>query len=264
MGAPSDASPAWLPTPGTGFRSGSFGAYPVGMDDALPPNSSPTDLSTARRRGRVGERNRRRILGAAERVFARRGFRGARLDEIAAESRLPKANLLYYFKSKESLYRAVVTDILEVWLSALGEISVDDHPADALAGYIERKMALSRERPEASRVFAMEVITGAPVIREHLRGTLRAWVERQGAVFRTWQRRGLMADLPAEHVFFAIWALTQTYADFAPQVTAVLGVDHLTERHHREAVAAVTALVLNGLGVARPAAALPRAVERAG
>lgn len=229
------------------------------MSEASLPDSMPAGTPGARRRGRVGERNRRRILGAAERVFARRGFRGARLDEIAEESKLPKANLLYYFKTKESLYRAVVTDILEVWLSALGEISVDDHPAEALTGYIERKMALSRERPEASRVFAMEIITGAPVIREHLRGSLREWVERQGAVFRTWQRRGLMADLPAEHVFFAIWALTQTYADFAPQVTAVLGVERLTERHHRDAVAAVTTLVLGGLGVA-----LPRAVERAG
>lgn len=232
------------------------------MSEALPPSSEPAEIPPGRRRGRVGERNRRRILTAAERVFARRGFRGARLDEIAEESKLPKANLLYYFKTKESLYQAVVTDILEVWLSALGEISVDDDPAEALSGYVERKMALSRERPEASRVFAMEIITGAPVIREYLRGALRDWVDRQGTVFRTWQRRGMMADLPAEHVFFAIWALTQTYADFAPQVTAVLGVERLSDRDHRDAVETVTAIVLNGLGVAPPVRR--RAAERAG
>lgn len=215
-----------------------------------------TPSSPPQRRGRVGERNRRHILSAAERVFARRGFRGARLDEIAEEADLPKANLLYYFKSKEALYQSVVADILEVWLAALGEISVEDDPAEALAGYVERKMALSRERPEASRVFAMEIITGAPVIGGYLRGYLRDWVERQGAVFRTWQRRGLMADLPPQHVFFTIWAMTQTYADFAPQVTAVLGVDRLTDRDYRDAVATVTAIVLNGLAVpaARPAA----------
>lgn len=232
------------------------------MSTTLPPNSEPAEAPTSRRRGRVGERNRGRILAAAERVFAQRGFRGARLDEIAGEAKLPKANLLYYFCNKETLYRAVVTDILEVWLSALGEISVDDDPAEALAGYIERKMALSRERPEASRVFAMEVITGAPVIREYLRGSLRDWVARQDVVFRTWQRRGMMADLPTEHVFFAIWALTQTYADFQPQVTAVLGVERLSERDHRDAVETVTAIVLNGLGVAPPARRL--AAERAG
>src|SRR3546814_12689052 len=107
----------------------------------------------------------------------------------------------------------------------------------------------------------MEVITGASVIREHLRGYLRDWVDRQGAVFRTWQRRGMMAELPTEHVFFAIWALTQTYADFAPQVTAVLGVDRLSERDHLDAVETGPAIVLNGLRVTPPA---PRARQSGG
>jgi TetR/AcrR family transcriptional regulator len=79
-------------------------------------------------------------------------------------------------------------------------------------------------------------------------------VERQGTVFRTWQRRGMMADLPPEHVFFTIWAVTQTYADFAPQVTAVLGVDRLDDGEFRDAVETVTAIVLRGLGIPIPAA----------
>lgn len=230
------------------------------MTELLPPDAGDKPASSSRRRGRVGERNRRRILTAAERVFARRGYQGATLDEIAKESKLPKANLLYYFKSKEALYRAVITDILEVWLAALGEISVDDDPAEALTGYIERKMTLSRERPEASRVFAMEIVTGAPVIGDYLRGALRDWVDRQGAVFRVWQRRGMMADLSPEHVFFAIWAMTQTYADFSPQVTAVLGVERLEEADFHLAVGTVTAIVLRGLGVSRRPAARVAAV----
>ena len=224
------------------------------MSDAQGHASGALPESRIRRRGRVGERNRRQILAAAERVFARRGYPGARLDEIALESNLPKANLLYYFKSKEALYESVIGDILDLWLSALGEITVDDDPCEALTGYIERKMALSQERPEASRVFAMEIITGAPVVGGYLRGYLREWVERQGAVFRTWQRRGLMADLPPEHVFFTIWAMTQTYADFGAQVTAVLGVDRLDDRQFREAVETVSAIVLRGLGVRAPPA----------
>lgn len=233
----------------TGFRSRSIDAYSLGMTAVLPSDAGSGPASSSRRRGRVGERNRRRILGAAEKVFARAGYQGATLDEIARESALPKANLLYYFKSKEALYHAVITDILEVWLAALGEVSVDDDPAEALTGYIERKMYLSRERPDGSRVFAMEIITGAPVIGDYLRSTLRDWVERQGAVFRVWQRRGMMADLPPEHVFFAMWAMTQTYADFAPQVNAVLGVEDLEDTDFRVAVGTVTALVLRGLGV---------------
>ena len=63
------------------------------------------------------------ILKAAEKVFARQGLKGTRLFEIANEAGLPKANLLYYFHSKEDIYRAVCEDILETWLGALGEIS---------------------------------------------------------------------------------------------------------------------------------------------
>jgi len=224
-------------------------AYPAGMTE-IPMPETTARRAPPRRGGRVAARNREQILAAAERVFARRGFRGARLDEIAIEADLPKANLLYYFKTKEALYRAVITDILSVWNTALGEIRVDDDPVEALTAYVARKMALSRERPEASRVFAMEVISGAPVIGGVLRGELRALVRGQAEVLRAWQRRGAMADLPVFHVFFALWAVTQTYADFDAQVTAILGVDRLDDTGHREAVATVTAIVLRGLGVA--------------
>lgn len=201
--------------------------------------------------GGVGQRNRQRILAAAERVFARQGFRGARLAEIAEAAGVPKSNLLYYFRTKETLYRALIADILDTWLCALGEISADDDPAEALALYIRRKMVLSRSRPDASRVFATEVIAGAPVIGEYLRTDLRAWVARHGKVFRVWQRRGLMAPRAPEHVFFMIWAVTQTYADFDAQVKAVLGTDEVDERTFRVAVRTVTDTLLAGLGMSR-------------
>ena len=134
------------------------------------------------------------ILKAAEIVFARKGFNGSRLTEIAAAAGLPKANLLYYFRSKEGLYRAVCSDILETWLHALGDISADDKPDEALQSYIKAKMDLSRRRPDASKVFAMEIISGAPVMGDYLRQDLKDWVDQQAKVFKIWQSRGEMAE----------------------------------------------------------------------
>ena len=222
-----------------------------------PPNSISrcrgetgvtTSTSANGSRSRVRAQNRLRILGAAEKVFARQGFKGARLMEIALEADLPKANLLYYFRSKEEIYRAVCQDILETWLGALGDISAEDKPDDALRQYIEAKMNLSLKRPNASKVFAMEIIAGAPVIGNYLTHDLKDWVDKQARVFEIWQARGEMAKLPPRHVLFLIWAATQTYADFSTQISAVLGGEAISPNEYRNAVETVTEVILRGLG----------------
>ena len=189
------------------------------------------------------------ILKAAEKVFARQGLKGTRLLEIANEAGLPKANLLYYFQSKEDIYRAVCQDILETWLGALGEISADDSPKKAIEDYIKSKMDLSLSRPNASKVFALEIIAGAPVIGGYLEKDLKGWVDRQACVFKTWQSRGEMVSISPQHVFFMIWAVTQTYADFNTQVKAVLGVKEIGTVDYCTAVETVTEVLLNGLRV---------------
>ena len=187
------------------------------------------------------------ILNAAERVFARHGFAGSRLIEIADIAGLPKSNILYYFRSKEDIYSSLCQDILENWLGAIGDISEHSEPRDALKKYIEAKMELSRKRPFASKVFAMEIISGAPVIGEYLATELRSWVGNQAKIFRVWQERGQIIDVSPYHVFFVIWAVTQTYADFETQIKLVLGEEHVTSREHDRAVKAVTEIILYGL-----------------
>ena len=188
-----------------------------------------------------------RILKAAEKVFARQGLKGTRLLEIANEAGLPKANLLYYFQSKEDIYRAVCQDILGTWLGALGEISADDNPKKAIESYIKSKMDLSFSRPNASKVFALEIIAGAPVIGDYLKKDLKSWVDRQASVFKTWQSRGEMVSISPQHVFFMIWAVTQTYADFNTQITAVLGVKEVGAVDYSSAIETVTEVILTGL-----------------
>ena len=187
------------------------------------------------------------ILKAAEKVFARQGLKGTRLLEIANEAGLPKANLLYYFQSKEDIYRAVCQDILETWLGSLGEISPDDNPKKAIERYIQSKMNLSFKRPNASKVFALEIIAGAPIIGDYLEKDLKDWVDRQASVLKKWQSRGQMITISPQHIFFMIWAVTQTYADFNTQIKAVLGVEETSHVDHATAVETVTEVLLRGM-----------------
>lgn len=200
-------------------------------------------------KGGIRRSNEARILRAAERVFASAGFAGARMSEIAAEADLPKPNLHYYFESKRVLYRAVLDNILRLWLAETDAITREADPRDALESYIRAKMRFSRLYPDASRVFANEIIHGAPEIGVYLSTDLKDLVDRKSAVIRQWIAEGRMASVDPRHLFFAIWAITQTYADFAAQVHAVTGVAGLSDAQYASATEEIVALVLRGCGL---------------
>ncbi|MFY8150888.1 MAG: TetR family transcriptional regulator, partial [Hyphomicrobiales bacterium] len=73
----------------------------------------------ARSKTRIGAANIDKILDAALAAFARDGLRGARIEEIAGAAEMSKTNLLYYFRTKEQLYSAVLTRTLDIWLRPL-------------------------------------------------------------------------------------------------------------------------------------------------
>jgi TetR/AcrR family transcriptional regulator len=201
------------------------------------------------RKGRIRQANEAEILRAAESVFARKGFNGATMAEIAEAAGLPKANLHYYFRAKQEIYRAVLHNILTLWLAGTDHIERNAEPSQALARYVRDKMALTAQRPDASRVFANELLHGAHEIDTLLRNELRALVRAKAAVIEHWVAQGRMAPVDATHLFFTIWAATQTYADFAPQVCAVLGKRRLHKADLERATQHVVALILRGCGL---------------
>ena len=186
---------------------------------------------------------------AAEKVFARAGFGGATMAAIAEGSGLPKANLHYYFGSKDVLYRAVLARILNDWLVPTHGITRDAEPRAALEQYIRAKMDLSAQRPDGSKVFANELLHGAPVVKELLSTELRQLVLGKAAVVQGWIDAGRMAPVDAVHLFFTIWAATQTYADFDVQVSAVLGLESMGTKDFARATEHVVALILRGCGL---------------
>jgi TetR/AcrR family transcriptional regulator len=172
----------------------------------------------------IRQASRKHILAATEKVFARHGFEGATMAQLAAAAGLPKANLHYYFGTKEGLYRAVLEGILALWLEdAAAWIVPERYPADGLAGYVRAKMMHSRLRPDASRIFAGELLHGAPHIMLYLGIELRQRVAELARVIAGWSAEGLMDPINPIHLLFNIWAMTQTYADFDVQNRAVLG-----------------------------------------
>ena len=206
-------------------------------------------MSSPARKLDIREANEACILRAAEKTFALHGFRGATTEGIAREAGLPKANVHYYFKTKANLYRQVLKGILEDWMEAAAAFEPDEDPERALRMYVTAKMQFSRQRPYASRVWASEIMRGAPVMERFLGTTLKAWVNARVRTIRSWIAAGKIRPVNPENVLYMIWAVTQHYADFERQIVVLNGGKEFDDRQYRETTEQVVRLVLSSVGL---------------
>ncbi|MDA8779164.1 TetR family transcriptional regulator C-terminal domain-containing protein [Amylibacter sp.] len=177
---------------------------------------------TTKKTTRIQRQKTEIILEAALDVFSDFGFRGSTIDMIANRANLSKPNILYYFDNKEAIHITLLEKLLETWLEPLHEINENNPPIDEICKYIEQKLNMARDFPRESKLFANEILQGAPHVLPELQGTLRALVEKKVKIIKNWSKQGKIADIDPNHLFFSIWATTQHYADFDIQVQSVL------------------------------------------
>lgn len=195
------------------------------------------------------QRNIINILQAAEKVFAVSGYKGASLRVIAEEAGVPKSNVIYYFESKEGLYNRVMEDICSLWLKASNEMDETDNPASALKSYIHEKMDLARERPNGSKVWANEIIHGAPFIRPYLEGPLKEWISSREQILQRWMNEGHLEPNDPKTILYMIWSTTQHYADFSCQIEALNDDSGMSDQQWSKAKDGITDIILRGIGV---------------
>jgi len=201
------------------------------------------------RRARAVAAKREAILAAALEFFSQFGIHGTSLDKVAERADVSKTNLLYYFPSKEELYIAVLKHILDVWLAPLRALRDDLQPLEAIGEYIRMKLEVSRDHPQASRLFCLEMLQGAPLLKGELDGMLKALVEEKSAVIEGWIEQGRLAPVEPHHLIFMLWATTQHYADFATQVQAITGQTLSDESFFQQTVENVQRMVIECIRV---------------
>ncbi|MFT6913951.1 MAG: TetR/AcrR family transcriptional regulator [Motiliproteus sp.] len=203
-----------------------------------------------RRRSRVREAHEAKILSVAEYVFAQFGYSGTAIEAIAERAGMSKQNLLYYFPSKEILYLRVLATILDLWLEKMVLLDQDgDDPATMLENYIRGKIELSRVHPSGSKVFANEIINGAPYLKSHLVTQLVPLLDADVSLVRSWIAEGKMDSIDPYHLFFVIWSSTQTYADFSTQIQLSLKKEQLDIEDFQGASDFLTHMILKGIGL---------------
>jgi TetR/AcrR family transcriptional regulator len=211
-----------------------------------PTPSKPPEIKRPNKRDRVEAA----ILAEAVRLFAEHGYEGTAIADVAERAGLSKQNLMYYFPTKQALYTRVLDDVLDEWLARMATLADEaKEPGDVLRAYIRAKLQFSREQPLASRVYAIEVIGGAKLYGEQIRRRVVPLLRADIAVFERWIAAGKIAPVNATHLLFAVWAMTQSYADFAAQMQLVLDQPQLGQPDFDEAERLITGMVLGALGL---------------
>ena len=202
---------------------------------------------SSKKKTRIQAINQQRILDAALAIFSQFGFRGATLDQIAQHAELSKPNVLYYFRGKQEIYVNLMQQTLDQWLQPLVELDPTGDPVGEILKYALTKLEMSRLNPQASRLFANEILHGAPMVKSVLEGDLKTLVDEKTSVIQRWIDEGKIAAIDPYHLIFMIWAITQHYADFDIQITAVLGPSFDKEKCFNDAQSTITSILVNGL-----------------
>lgn len=196
--------------------------------------------------GNIRQKNQQLIFAAAKQEFVTYGFKGASIKRIAERAGLPRANIHYYFKNKEDLYQQLLNQILEAWNAQFDAFDESDDAKTALSDYIRAKVMYAKTDPQGSRLFASEIIHGAPHLKPYLSGEFRRWVQTKVAVIGSWVAQGQLKPVNPQHLLFLIWSATQHYADFNVQVLAAMDKSEMSDDDYLQVVDSLTTIILGG------------------
>ncbi|MDQ2736323.1 MAG: TetR family transcriptional regulator C-terminal domain-containing protein [Pseudomonadota bacterium] len=195
------------------------------------------------------------ISAAALEQFSMHGLRGTSTQEIAERAGISKQQLHYYIESKDVLYESILRRTMQHW----GQIGLKTEdktatPAEAITRLVRRKLDFTFDHPQVSRLFSYEVMSGGAAIR-------RIWAESADSVdaavriIAEWVRKREIEPIEPMFLLFHIWALTQHYADYEPQVRFFTGCPPGQALDRERICAQITCFVLRGVGLGSAACA---------
>jgi AcrR family transcriptional regulator len=148
-------------------------------------------------RGLTNADTRTRVLDAAIRIFAKHGYAGATLDQVAAEAGLTKGAVYWHFSSKTDLYLAICERNLALQGQLIPRqaesILRSDNPVSALADWLRSQLENCMVAPDMPMLF-FEFYTSSRdrEVREKMKGLFEVLYGRITEVFHNMQEQGLL------------------------------------------------------------------------
>ena len=170
------------------------------------------------RAGRVGADDRAakrdRILDAAERVFAQRGFFAAKVTDIAREAGVADGTIYLYFKNKDDLLISLFESRMERVNQILADaIATEPRPRDQLNAFVRAYLALIVEQPTAAEVLTIELRQSTKFMREYSAQRFGELLRLLAGVIAAGQAAGELSDaVPAPHAARMIFGMLDELA----------------------------------------------------
>ena len=196
-----------------------------------------------------GDEVRRRLLDAAEEVFAARGYRGASTREIAARAGIGKRMLFYYFASKEAVYGAVLERVIGGMVAIHEQFRNDPGPV-GLAEAIEGITYFGAANMRALTVLVREIMDDGPHLPTLAASLLGPLFARGGAELARNMDEGIFRRDDPMHVLLNVGGATMYYFLMVPLLRHIWDRDPLAPETLTERAAAVRDVLLHGLASA--------------
>lgn len=149
--------------------------------------------AVARKMSRASRRNA--IIDAAVEVFARKGFFGAKVSEIAETAGVADGTIYLYFKSKDeiliSLFEEKMEGIIADFMDLLDEV---EDPEEKIRRYIVAHLELVASQPELMQVLTIELRQSARFIKEYSPKGFGKYLNILGAILEEGQSRGVFRE----------------------------------------------------------------------
>lgn len=191
----------------------------------------------------LGLQKRDLIIQAAEREFEKYGFGGARMQRIADLAGMPKANVHYYFSNKQALYDAVLSKVVAIWNEALAPITPGADPEQILEQYVRMKVEFTRLYPEATRIFALELLQGGQHLSSSIASETRKWTRDRAREIEGWIKQGKILPVDPYHLIFMIWSSTQQFAESETQIKSIYQRKKLTKKDYNQLADSLSLMV---------------------
>jgi len=205
-------------------------------------------LATERAVGELPQADevRRRILAAAEVVFAERGYVAASTREIAERAKIAKRMLFYYFPTKDAVYRAVLERII-AGLLAIYEQTRNQPGPIGLGDAIEGITHFTAANLPAMKVWLREIIDGGPHLEQLTRGHMAPLYEQAGAGVERNMAGGTFRTSDPMHAMVSVGGVTLFYFLITPMLRLLWDKDPLDPAVVAERAAVARDCLLHGL-----------------
>ena len=199
------------------------------------------------RKQRVRNRNERKIISAAEKLFSEKGYNTATIQEIANSIDIPKANIHYYFPTKRDLYLAVIMNLRDLWKNDVDIIMNENDARGALSAYVRSLLDLSFDNPHAHKIWNWEMMRGAKNLTPEIKRSMRKRHEKETKLIQSWIDAGQIIPIEPQNLLYFLWGITTHFSYQRDQVKILNGNKHLSKKQREKVYQDAVNMVLRGI-----------------